>query len=305
MIFLLVLLVLVLLLLAVGYAAFFLACVRVPVTPDPRKSKPMQPFIEDILSGGQWFLDQQPERVQITSDDGLRLTGYFLPAQHAKGTLLLVHGYRSNPFVDFGGAYRFYASLGWNILTVCQRSHAESEGQYITYGIKERFDVRDWTLYLSDRFGPEHPVVLIGISMGSSTVLMSLGTELPSGVKGVIADCGYTSPYDEFVHVLQVRHIPRQPIIWIADMFSRLFAGFGFRDYSTLGALDSNRLPVLFVHGEQDHFVPVHFTLENYDICPGEKRLITVPEAGHGTSYFFATEQCQQAVRDFLRKFAF
>ena len=174
MVILLIILILVLLLLAAGYAAFFVACVRLPIKPDPSKSKYIRDYVEQIQAGSQWFLDQSPERVQIRSDDGLRLSGYFLPYENAKGTLLLVHGYRSDPLTDFGISYPFYGSLGWNILSVCQRAHSESEGKYITYGIKERFDVRDWTLYLADRFGPDHPVVLIGISMGSAAVLMSL-----------------------------------------------------------------------------------------------------------------------------------
>lgn len=301
---LLILLILILFLLAVGYAAFFIACVRLPIKSDPTKSSALRPYAEEILSGAQWFRAQSPERVQIRSGDGLRLTAFFLPAENAKGTLVLVHGYRSDPFTDFGYAFRFYASLGWNILAVCQRAHGESEGKYITYGVRERFDVRDWALYLEDRFGPEHPVVLIGISMGSTSVLMSLGTELPPNVKCAVADCGFTAPYDEFIHVMKTRYrIPGRALIGIAELFSRLFAGFGFRDYSTITALRENKLPVLFVHGERDNFVPVRFTVENYAACASEKKLITVPEAGHGLSYILSTELCQQAVRDLLWRY--
>ena len=304
MIVLLILLILILFLLAIGYAAFFFACVRLPVKPDPTKSTALRPYAADIQSGAQWFRDLAPERIQIRSDDGLRLTGYLLQVEKAKGTLVLVHGYRSNLYTDFGYALSFYASLGWNVLAVCQRAHDESEGKYITFGVKERFDVRDWTLYLADRFGPQHPVALVGISMGSSSVLMSLGTDLPANVKCAVADCGYTTPYDEFVHVMKTRfHLPRHPILDIAEWFSRLFARFGFKDYSTITALRESRLPVLFVHGEQDHLVPVRFTVENYAACNSEKKLITVPEAGHGLSYIFATDLCQQTLRDFLWEF--
>ena len=95
-------------------------------------------------------------------------------------------------------------------------------------------------------------------------------------------------------------HLAVHPILDLADLFSRLFAGFGFKDYSTVTALQSNQLPVLFVHGEKDRFVPIKFTVENYAACNSEKRLITVPDAGHGTSYIFATELCQSAVREML-----
>ena len=298
---LLVIVIIVLLLLIAGYAAFFLACVRLNIEPKPGKS--LQFIADDIKTGAAWFRAQNPERVQITSDDGLRLVGYFLPAYDAKGTLLLLHGFRGAPLCDFGYSIRDYHDLGWNVLAVCQRAHGESDGKYITYGVKERFDVRDWALYLADRFGPEHNVAMIGISMGCSAALMSLGTDLPDNVKCVVADCGFTSPYEEFVHVLQRRHIPVHPILEISELFAKAFAGFGFKDYSTVTALQTNRRPVLFVHGEKDSFVPVRFTVENYAACAAEKQLITVPEAGHGTSYVYAKERCHAALRGFLNKY--
>ena len=305
MIFLLILLVIVLLLLAAAYVAFYLGIVRLPIKPEPGKSKWLLPYREEVLSGAQWFRDQNPERVSIRSRDGLKLVGYLLPAEEAKGTLLLVHGYRSDPWCDFGVIYPFYHALGWNILTVCQRAHSESDGKYISFGIRERFDVCDWATFLADRFGPEHCIVLNGISMGSTSVLMSLGTDLPENVRGVIADCGFTSPRAEFLHVLKTRcRIPVHPIMEISELYAKLFAKFGFSDYSTVTALKQARLPVLFVHGIKDAFVPVRFTVENYAACEGEKKLITVPDAGHGASYLLAREQCQRALRKFLDKLA-
>lgn len=305
MIVLLILLVIVLLLFAVSYAAFYLGVVRLPVKPEPGKSKWLLPYRDEILAGGQWFRDQNPERVSIRSRDGLRLAGYLLPAENAKGTLLLVHGYRSDPWCDFGIIYPYYHSLGWNILTVCQRAHGESEGKYITFGVKERFDVCDWALYLSDRFGPDHRIVLDGISMGSSAVLMSLGTPLPANVRCVIADCGFTSPYAQFVHMFKNRfHVPMHPVMDIAQLYAKLFADFDFRACSTTDALQQSRIPVLFFHGEHDSFVPIRFTIENYGACVAEKRLITVPDAGHGASYLLARETCQHALEEFLRTYA-
>lgn len=301
---LLIVLILVLLLLAAGYVLFFLGCVRLPGEADPDRSKLLKPIKDEIKAGAQWFREQDPERVQITSDDGLRLVGYFLPARDAKGTLLLLHGYRGGPLCDFGYSIRDYHDLGWNILAVCQRSHGESEGRYITFGVKERFDARDWTLYLADRFGPEHNVAMVGISMGSATALMSLGTDLPENVRCVVADCGFTSPYEECVHVFKTRlHLPIHPLFDIAAAFTKLFAGFDMDEYSTVTALENNRRPVLFVHGEKDALVPIRFTVDNYAACTAEKRLLTVPDAPHGMSYVYARETCQAALRDFLNTY--
>jgi len=298
-------LVIVLLLLAGAYIWFYLGAIRMKPRAGISKPEWIKPYLEEIHSGSEWFHAQQPERISISSYDGLNLVGWFLPAEHARGTLLLVHGYRSDHRSDFGIIYPFYAELGFNILTVDQRAHGESEGKYITFGIKERFDVRNWAIYLYDRFGPEHRIILDGISMGCTSVLMALGTELPGSVKGVIADCGFTSPYAQFCHMFREHYrLPRHPMMDIMEWYAKLFAGFGFRDYSTITALEQNTRPVLFVHGEADRFVPPRFTEENYAACRGEKTLFTVPGAKHGGSYILERSGAQAALKEFLQKVA-
>lgn len=302
MIPLLILIVLTLLLLTIAYIAFYLTFLRLPIKPNPSKSPFLAPHAADIEAGAQWVHSQTLERVSISSHDGLDLVGYFLPAENAKGTLLLVHGYRGSPWVDFSVVYEYYHSLGWNLLTVMQRASGESGGTYITFGVKERYDVRDWAVYLADRFGPTHKIVLDGISMGATCVLLSLETGLPANVRGIIADCGYTTPWDEFRHVLKSRHIPPQPIMAIVSLYAKLFAGFGFRDCSTISAVKQSNIPILFVHGEKDNFVPLRFSLENHAACAGEKYLFTVPEAGHGGSYLVDREGCRAALVAFLNR---
>jgi len=295
--------VIVLALLAGAYIMFFTGIVRLPGKARPPKVKWILPFAEEIRGGAEWFHAQDPQRVTISSYDGLQLVGWFLPAENARGTILLVHGYRSDHRCDFGIVYPYYHALGFNILAVDQRAHGESEGKYITFGIRERFDVRDWATYLFDRFGPDHPVVLDGISMGCTCVLMSLGTNLPENVAAVIADCGFTSPYDQFVHMFRTRfHLPLHPLMDIAEWYCRLFAGFSFREYSTLTALQQSTLPVIFFHGSRDSFVLPRFSEENFAACRGAKKLIIIPEAGHGGSYIMDRSGCQAALEQFLQE---
>ena len=302
---LLVILILLLLLLTAGYGLFLLGIVRFPwkKEPEPEQAGFLRPFAGQIREGMNWFRNQNPQEVFIRSYDGLRLAGWFIPAKQARGTLLLFHGFRGSHLIDFAAAYEDFHEMGWNILAVDQRAHGESEGKYICFGVKERFDVKSWALYLCDRFGAAHPVVLDGISMGAATVLMSLDTGLPENVRGVVADCGFTTPKAEFRHVFRSRWripVPEHPLMDIAEGFTRLLAGFGFEDASTLKALAENRLPVLLVHGGSDHLVPTEFSRQNYDACRGLKQLVIVPEAGHGVSYLLDREQCCGALREFL-----
>lgn len=301
-IFLLALLVAALALICIGYWLFYWGVVRLPEGKGIKESPRLEDYAGMINDGIAWFRAQDTERIVLPAYDGTPLVGLYVQHPQPLGTVILFHGYRCDGYRDFSCVYKYYYELGYSLLNVFQRAHGQSGGQYICFGVKERFDCRDWARYVCDRFGPEHDIFLGGISMGSTTVLMASGLELPESVRGLIADCGFTSPYDEFKEVLRNKiHLPVHPFIEIADVFCHLFAGFGFKDCSTVDAMRVNKLPVLFIHGEADNFVPHRFTRENYEACLAPKLLISVPNAGHGFSYLMDTEHCQAALSAFLK----
>lgn len=304
-IFLSALLVLVLAAACIGYTAFYIASVRSDKRVMGKGLVNLAQYKDMIAAGKQWFLDAQPEKVSIVSHDGLPLRGLYLHAENSKGTIILMHGYRMDGLTDFSCVYEYYHRLGYSLLNVFQRAHSFSGGKYICFGIKERYDCRDWATYVADRFGPEHDIFLDGLSMGCATVLMASGLELPGSVRGIIADCGYTSPIDQFEHLFKNKYrLPLHPIIDLADIFARLLAGFSYKEYSTLKAMEVCRIPVLFLHGEEDPLVPMEHTVRNFRACTAEKKLITVPGAGHGMSYLVATEQCQRELKAFLERYS-
>lgn len=300
-IFLLVILIIILLLLLISYLMFYIVMVRhrpVKFSYD----KKFGDYAGAMKQGEEWFRSQKTEKIEISAHDGTRLSALYLPAENSKGTLILFHGYLMNGYTDFSCAYRDFHEMGYSILNVFQRAHGESGGIYITFGVKERFDCRDWALYALDRFGPECDVFLAGISMGATTVLMSAGTGLPENVRGIIADCGFSCPYDEFIHVLKKHHVPVHPFVELGEVYARLFAGFHFKEYSTVEAMKNNYIPVLFIHGDKDELVPSKFSSESYDSCAGEKELLTVNGAWHGMSYPVDSAGCYEAAEKFLKK---
>lgn len=300
---LLALLVIVLLLICAGYALFFVGIVRFPKKKELALSKQLEPYAGMIKDGIAWFDSQVLEHIEIPSYDGTILCGDYLSHENAKGTIILFHGYRSSDRSDFSCAYRYYYELGYSLLSISERAHGESGGAYICFGVKERFDCRSWACYVLDRFGPKHDIYLSGLSMGATVVLMASGLELPKSVRAIVADCGFTSPYDEFKEVLKHKfHLPEHPFMDIAELFSRLFAGFGFKDCSAVDALKNNDIPVIFIHGEADHFVPARFSHENFEACRAEKKLITVPGAAHGMSFLVAPELVRSEVTKFIEK---
>ena len=149
-------------------------------------------YFKCILASDAWLKAYNAESVYVTSADGLKLHAYWIPAEHPRGTVLLAHGYRSTMLVDFGLAYPFYHALGMNILVPHQRAHGESQGRYITFGVKESEDMKCWIDYHNKTYGC-HQMILSGMSMGASTMLFLADQDLPDNVKCIIADCGFTS----------------------------------------------------------------------------------------------------------------
>ncbi|MBQ8264820.1 MAG: alpha/beta hydrolase [Oscillospiraceae bacterium] len=302
-IILMIIIILALLVLIAGYVAFTVACWRGTGKIMGSGAPSLAPYLDRMDEGRQWFLSRQPERVEIVSYDGLRLRGLYLHNPEAKGTIILMHGYRMDGYTDFTCVYKKYYDAGFSLLNAFQRAHAESEGDYITYGIKERFDCRDWAEYVADRFGPEHKIVLDGLSMGATTVLMAASLELPENVRGIIADCGFTSPWDQLEHLMRTKyHLPVHPLLDAADLCARLLGKFSLKGYSTIEAMAKNRLPVLFLHGEADEFVPTVFSIRAFEACAGPKRLVTIPGAAHGVSYLVDTERCDRELDEFLSR---
>lgn len=250
-----------------------------------------------------WFLSQNPETVTIQSKDGLTLAGYYLENPGSDSTIALFHGYHSDGFRDFAPVLRFYSDMGMNILLVSQRAHADSEGKYIGFGILEMDDCRRWIDYINQYHKPES-IFLSGISMGSTTVLMASGKNPPGNIRGIIADCGFTSPHDELSHVFsQYFKMPSVPFIYITSAFSKIFAGYGYKNYSTLDAMADNNIPVLFIHGERDNFVPTRMSYENYEACKAEKELYIVENAGHAKSLLTEREKYCETVSGFIGKY--
>lgn len=261
-----------------------------------------------FLAGYEWLKEHEYEKKSIVSFDGLHLSAIYIPAEEESNkTVILIHGYRGSGVKDFACILPYYHELGFNILLPDQRSHGDSEGKYITYGVFERFDCRDWVKFYNDTpphrdtYGDGYDVFLHGLSMGAATVLMSVDTGLPDNIRGIIADCGFTSALDIFSHVIKLWfHLPRYPFIPLISLFSKKITGFGFKDASAEEAMKHNTIPALFFHGRNDNFVPLQMGIRNYEACKSEKKMIITDNARHAESYINGTDNFQLELESFL-----
>ena len=141
------------------------------------------------------------------------------------------------------------------------------------------------------------------MSMGAATVLMATTLELPENVVGIVADCGYTSPSSIVKKVLRDRHLPMFPTYALLRLGGRLYGGFDLEAASAVSAMEQCEIPVLFIHGEDDRFVPCDMGRENYaHCCSSKKALLTIPGAGHGMSYMVDKSKYLHTASAFLEQ---
>lgn len=238
------------------------------------------------------------ETVSIQSRDGLKLAGSYYHFRDNAPLAIFFHGYRSTGIRDFCGGFYFYRDQGFNILVVDQRGNGRSEGKSITFGIRERWDCLAWTEYAAKRW-PETPIVLLGISMGASTVLMASSLPLPEQVKGILGDCPFSSPRDILCTVAASQGLPKGLSYLLLKMGAKLFGGFDPGEITTAEALSHAKVPVILIHGEADEYVPCEMSLQCFEACSSPVRLLTVPKAEHGLSFFLDEEGYAQAVSRF------
>ena len=252
-----------------------------------------------VLEAAQKLENSPLETVEISGRDGVTLTGHWFYNENAKRVIVAMHGWRSSWSQDFGIIAPFWQDNDCAVLYAEQRGQGASGGDYMGFGLLERYDCLEWINWVNERTGGELPVYLGGISMGATTVLMTGGLELPENVRGIVADCAFTSPRAIWKHVVESNlHLPYGIYSSAANELCKKKIQED-ADYSTADALQNCDVPVMFIHGTDDRFVPIEMTYENYKACRSKKRLFVVPGAEHGMSYMLDKEGYEEAVKKF------
>ena len=260
------------------------------------------PYAEEMTKNIKAFLEIPFETVYTTSYDGLKLHAKFYEGEKDKPVLIFFHGYRANATRDGSGIHTLGTVKGINILVVTQRAHNESEGKTITFGIRESYDCLSWIDYVKERFGEDKKVILWGISMGAATVLTAAGRDLPENVLGIGADCGYSSTKEILKSVIKGMKLPVEPSYHLVRLGGKLYGGFDVEETSPVEAVKKAKVPILFIHGVDDDFVPCDMTHKNYESCVSDKSIVLVEKAGHGMSYYTDMQKTEEGVYAFLDK---
>lgn len=269
-------------------------------TPEEASETSGQVLDTDI----QWLLTESNYSDEtINSFDNLNLHGYkVLNPNNSNKWVITVHGYTSEG-INMSSYAKNYYDMGYNVLIPDLRSHGLSEGDYIGMGWDDRLDIISWiNNILEDNADAE--IILHGVSMGAATVSMVSGEDLPSNVKAIVADCGYTSVWDEFAYQLDdLFSLPQFPILNVSSLVSKVRAGYFLGTASSLKQVEKSKTPILFIHGDKDDFVPYYMMEELYNATSSEKEMLTIKDAGHAKSSEVDPETYWTTVYNFTNKY--
>lgn len=257
------------------------------------------PIDEDDLEKSRKWLNANSLDVYIKSDDNLQLHASYID-QKSKVYVIMIHGYRGEG-ASIISPIKKMKSQKYNILIPDLRGHGQSEGDYIGMGWDDREDILKWINYILS-IDSQASIVLYGVSMGGATVLNVSGEPLPSQVKAIIEDCGYTSVWDVFQTHIPMEKWQSHIALKMASWTTWLRAGYRLEDVQPIKQVQKSKTPILFIHGQDDWFVPSEMLDELYNAasCPKEKLLVN--HASHANSCSVASQVYYDTILTFIKK---
>lgn len=258
--------------------------------------KHKQEFLSTVSEIEQWT---------ITANDGVSLVADFYPNHDSHLYLITAHGLLNEGTQMLNHASYFADWERWNFLTPDCRAHGKSGGKYLCLGYLDRYDYLKWIDKVIE-YDEKAQIVLLGQSFGSSTMLMVSSSEnLPSNVKCVISDCGYSSAYKVGQSLLNTNHLDiLLPSLDLIDYSVRHIAGFSLKEASPCDVLCNCKIPVLFIHGSDDKLINPSMTYENAKALKDTPyEILIVQSAGHGQSLFTDPQLYSTTVKNFVQKY--
>ena len=249
----------------------------------------------------QWIETINSEKVEVTAKDGIILKGTeYIKDEKSNDWAIILHGYRSSPdsVISIG---RHFSEEGYNVLIPYMRATGESKGEYIGMGWLDKDDLQCWINKIIEQNNNAN-IVLHGSSMGAATVLMASGDDLSSNVKAIIEDSGYTSVWDIFASEAKVRFgLPEFPVLNMFEIVANFRAKYDIKKASALEQVKKANIPILFIHGDSDDFVPEYMCEQLYNAANCKKEKLIIQGAGHTESRYKEPETYYNKIFEFLK----
>ena len=241
------------------------------------------------------------ESISIKSYDGLTLHARYYHVKDGAPLAIQFHGYKSMSLRDFSGAGYECIKREHNLILVDQRAHGKSGGRAITFGAKEKRDVKAWIDYALARFGGDTKIILYGMSMGAGTVLMASESGLPENIVGIVADCPFSSAKEIIKKVIFDKGLPANLLYPFVRIGALIYGGFDPNRASPASSVKNTDIPILLIHGDADNFVPCSMS-ENISKSGKTVTYIKIKNATHGLSYIYGYDDYMSALDSFLKE---
>lgn len=220
--------------------------------------------------------DSTWQTIYLTTGSGLKLEGWYIARDSAKGTVIMFHGHGGTKSGITEEAMAFN-SMGYNTLLMDFRAHGGSEGNTCTIGYHESEDVKLAFDHIRSR--GEKNIVLWGISMGAAAITKAIyeGVE----PEKVILEMPFASILKAAEGRLALMKIPAQPLATLVTFWGGVEQGFWAFRIKPSKYARAIHCPALVQWGRNDIRVTWEETESVYNNIPAQKKLVIYEHSGH------------------------
>ena len=273
--------------------------------PIPQLSANMKPYKNQYYHYLTWLKHySQQELWQLKSrSSATKLDAIWLPtSSFSSKAVIIAHGYKQNK-ESMANLAHMYHRLGFNVLLPDNRGHGANNAPYISFGWWDHYDYLVWLKLVQQRIGSHSQIYVHGVSMGGVIALLLSGEKLPPAVKGIIADCAFSSLLKEFKYLIHLKvKVPVKPLLKIIDKINQRKNGFSLTKVNSLNQIAKSKVPIFIIHGANDKYVPTAMAYENYQAIPHQRKLWIVPKAAHALAFWVNPQLYQKQVRSFIQE---
>lgn len=276
----------------------------------PRVKSPEVIYQREIESGRivpDFYDKMEKTKVQIPSRYGYPLSAVVLENETTKRVenrqrvAVLCHGYTYGKLGAIVYA-QILMELGFTAIIYDHRNHGESGKKHTTMGFYEKYDLETVIDWCYANFGREIRLITHGESMGAATVLNYLA--IKDNVALTIADCGYSDLKSLLKHQMKtIFHIPPVIFMPLANLCLKLRAGFWIKEVSPMEGVKNSKTPILFIHGDEDTYVPYEMSIHMHEECLVPNELYLAKGAIHANSVVVDYDQYKRVVSNFIKKY--